>query len=657
MKHIKRAKASLISLMLGESRSNIIPTVAIYFTPPVGMSTASQDAESEVVSAPMYQIVDIFPVDYDLDTTLVDVVIRELLLPDSDESKANVYKLSIPLQYLTVAHALSLANKEFCLIGLPKSDFLDANEVTVKVDDLSCVIQFPDSDSEEYNELMGSFSKLLADVYMEPLSSYAIENRGKGVDSIPYPMRKAQMAILPFIAGLAVDDILSLRNIVALEPFFDEFHERNHNPDVDQDSESEEYNGIVSAFNRVVITDSSMVKPEDEDDPYSIISKMTDDIQDYVIKNDSVIYEREYYSDLTALVFLSNIRNTYIRSNSDKFLTTSPIVSEDRENEKTPGLHTAFMSLAEDSLSGLFKDLDENLVKRTPIEQLWATDVNRWHQSPIDYWPKGMDSIEEEIKKLPHADEYYDVMTTGVTTDKQWHELVAKYGLGIVITSVVIKTALNLVKFKEIADVNRQYPISLPLLATMWLNSDEDEYIWEIPAFAYNVANHDVEGFTQLLHYEKEGNPLYVSIIFGTLMMVLQSEAWNKEEISVLLTSSGMPLQYQPMLVDLVDKIDNFEVDFEELKEYEFETTEDGIKLFISMHIGQELFNDEEFDLDMLCNMIAYAIPALADIHVASHAVDDVIDEMGTLSWKRHRIEYVQSILNMVVQNIDRKDL
>lgn len=657
MRHIKRAKASLVSLLLGENKTHITPTVAVFLTPPKNMSVSTAQDDGEGYAIVKYEVSGIEEIDNDVDNTLVNMYFRSILKQEYADMEADEYMVTIPMHYIAVANALSLSNTDFTMIIVDKNHLAMGQDNTVNVEGILATIMFPEIGTDEYDELMECLSGMVSEYYIEPLSSHTIENAGKGINSIPEPLRRAQFAILPLLAGLATDDVLTLKTIMSLEPFFDDFHQRNHNKDVDTKVTAEEYERLLNNVLNSPIVKVEDVIPDSEDTPYSIIENMTDGIQEFIIKNDSNVYQREYYSDTTALVFVTNVKSLYERNNSDSFLTTRPIVSEDREDEVTPGLHTTFMSLAEDSLSGLFEKVDESLVKRTPIEQLWATDLHKWRQSPRDYWPVSLAEIESEIKASENADAYYAVMESPIKDVTEWHSLVRKYGLGVVVTAVMVKSAINLMKFKDIVDVGREEPLPAVTLATSWMTKPDDEYLWEIPAFAYSVANYKMEGFLSLLKCEKKGFPVYLSLILGQFINLLRTEGWDKEGMEWHLSLSGLPAKYQDSLLELVQSINDFEIDPEELEEYEFDDDEEGVQDFISYKICEALFNDETFDPEEMAKMLAYAIPTLADIHVDSHPIEDVVDDMGSLNWKRHRVQYVQSFFEMIVDGMERSRL
>ena len=660
MKHIKKVKTSIATLILGENQIHRIPVVAMYLRPPKGMIVSSWDEEGNGI-IPRYDIVDIIPVNDEAESTLVDLVFSERILPEEIESAPVNFMVTVPIHAVVLMQSLSLINESFNLVVLDAGT-TPMNELeAIELQNIAFSINFPDNQTERYQDLLDKLSTLIDAQFVEPLHSSFVANTG--FNAVSMPLRRAQMAIMPIISALSQNDPKALARIIALESTLDNFHLRNHNqnPDV----KTGEYSRVVESMEN----SEDYVVPEIPEDieymstfEYSVLDNMTDAMENYMKVNESNSKDRMYYKDLTLLILLTNMKAVYENSEGDEFLTHRTVTEEESCTEYGAQLHRDFMSLIEDGLGDTFDDIDIDKVEKTEIELELSSNIESWNKSPEEYWPENMEKVEAELKSSSNSKAYFDIMKRSYSTPEEFSSLVTEYGLGKVFTSLVLKTAINLSKYTSIIHKN---DIDTPstLIAMHWINQPDDNYLWELPALSYDLSSYDVSTFVSLLKYVKNNFAGYLGVALQGLAVRIIAEGWEKTNLEWHLSEyTGMPEKYQKMLLSLVGEIDDVEIDPREIDIHGIESKEEldeyvatkGIESFVTSHT---------LSIEDNAYMVAYAFPALADIYVQTlppfppelEGDDEKKIIMGSTEWKKHRVNYIENMLDSIVDKVERK--
>lgn len=661
MKHIKRVKTSVATLLLGPNQIHRIPVVAISFIPPKGMTLASADDEGNIM-IPKYEISDIIPVEDNAENTLVEMVFSEkpMAEEDTEDFSPVEYKVTVPIHTVVLAQALSLINESFNIVVLKHSSTPQKDSQAVELDQVVMTINFPSDNEEAYQDIQDKLSALVDAQFVEPLHP-AGGSQDVGYYAIPEPLRRSQMAIMPLLSALSQDDAKTLIRIMALEPILDNFHLRNHNqnPDVSIG----EYSKVIESMEDT----ENYVAPEIPEDieymstfEYSILDNMTDAMEDHLKINEPQVRDRSYYKDVTLLVLLTNIKAVYEQSETDDFITNINLVDEESLGESTVPLNRAFMNIIQtNELNDTFAEIEPEKVERTDIELEWAADVKKWQQSPDEYWPENMSQVEAHLRSLDDADVYFDIMKRSYSTSEEFRDLVSEYSLGKVFTSLILKTAINLSKYTSIVHKHDTETPST-LIATHWINRPDDDYIWEFPALSYDLASYDVSTFVTLLKYIRNDSAGYMSVALHGVAKKIIEEGWDRTNLEWHLSEyTGMPEKYQKMLLDFTSSIDDVEIDPQEIDIHNIESREE-LDYYVASKGIREYIGSEPFAIDENAHMLAYAFPALADIHVQTLSSENSEDEeqkiaMGSTEWKKNRVQYIEDLLGSVVHNVERK--
>lgn len=663
MKHIKRVKSSVVTLLLGQNQIHRIPVLAMFLRPPVGMETAEWDEDGNG-NIPRYEITDIIPLDETAKNTMVNVVFQEKMENESsDLDTASEFMVTLPIHTVALAQSLSLVNETFNIVMLDSAKTQMNEAESVPLTSIVALINFPESDTEEHQDLLDKLSVLIDGKFAQPL--YFDSDEGSSYGTIPTPLRRSHMAIMPLIAALSQDDVKTLLQVMALESTLDNFHLRNHNqnPEITQG----EYAKVIASMKDT----ENYVVPEIPEDirymstfDYSILDNMTDAIEDYLKIQEPNVRDRIYYKDVTLLVLLTNVKAVYEKSEADDFIANSTVASEESDAEYNFDLHQHFMHLANSELGDVFDDINMEEVPRTDFEKKRLADLEMWNKSPDEYWPEKLPNLQELLVKHDKADAYFDIMKRSYDSPEEFHALVKEYGLGKVFTSMLLKTAINLTKFADIVqDSDDSAPA--PLIATQWISPPEDTYMWEFPALSYDLSNYDISTFMSLLTYIKDDFAAYLSVAMNGMMSHLVKERWDSTNLEWNLSEyTGMPEKYQKELVALVEGIENFELDPEDIRDNHI-TSQDELNDFIATSVLQNFITEQPKSISENAKMIAYAFPALADIHVQNISKTDTSKEsaaesditMGSTEWKKHRVMYIENLLNSMIHDVERKTL
>lgn len=661
MKHIKRVKTSVATLLLGSNHIHRIPVVAISFIPPKGMLVASEDDEGNIM-IPKYEITDIIPVEDAAENTLVEMVFSEKPMADEDtEGYSPVeYKVTVPIHTVVLAQALSLINESFNIIALNHATAPQKDSEAVELNHICLTINFPSDNEEIYQDIQDKLSTLVDAQFVEPLHPAGGSDDG-GYYAIPEPLRRSQMAIMPLLSALSQDDAKTLIRIMALEPILDNFHlrNRNQNPDISVG----EYAKVLESMDDT----ENYVAPELPEDieylstfEYSILDNMTDAMENHMKIHEPQVRDRSYYKDVTLLVLLTNIKAIYENSETDDFITNINLVDEEAIDESTVPLNRAFMNIINtDELKDTFAKIEPEKVERTDVELEWASDVEKWQKSPDEYWPENMSQVEAQLRSLDDADVYFDIMKRSYSTPEEFRSLVTEYSLGKVFTSLILKTAINLSKYTSIVHKNDNETPST-LIATHWINRPDDDYIWELPALSYDLASYDISTFVTLLKYIRNDSAGYMSVALHGLAQKILKEGWDRTNLEWHLSEyTGMPEKYQKMFLDFASAIDDVEIDPEEIDINNIESREE-LDIYVSSKGIRDYIGSEPFHIEDNAHMLAYAFPALADIYVQTLVWKDENNEdqkvaMGSTEWKKRRVNYIEDLLGSVVHNVERK--
>lgn len=661
MKHIKRVKTSVATLLLGPNQIHRIPVVAISFIPPKGMLIASADDEGSIM-IPKYEITDIIPVEDNAENTLVEMIFSEKPMSDEDTEEYDPieYKVIVPIHTVVLAQALSLINESFNIVALNHSTTAQKDSQAVELDQVFLTINFPSDDEETYQDIQDKLSTLVDSQFVEPLHPSG-GSEDTGYSAIPEPLRRSQMAIMPLLSALSQDDAKTLIRIMALEPILDNFHLRNHNqnPDVSIG----EYSKVLESMEDT----ESYIAPEIPEDieymstfEYSILDNMTDAMENHLKIHEPQVRDRSYYKDVTLLVLLTNIKAIYENSETDDFITNINLVDEENIGESTAPLNRAFMNIIKTGdLQDTFAKIESEKVERTEVEIEWAADVKKWQQSPDEYWPENMNQVEAQLRSLDDAATYFDIMKRSYSTPEEFRALVSEYSLGKVFTSLILKTAINLSKYTSIVHKHDNETPST-LVATHWINRPDDDYIWEFPALSYDLASYDVSTFVTLLRYIRNDSAGYMSVALHGIATKIIKEGWDRTNLEWHLSEyTGMPEKYQKMFLDFTSAIDDVEIDPQEIDIHNIESREE-LDYYVAAKGIQEYIGSDPFSIEENAHMLAYAFPALADIHVQTLSAKEANDEeqkiiMGSTEWKKHRVQYIEDLLGSTVNNVERK--
>ena len=663
MKHIKRVKSSVVTLLLGQNQIHRIPVLAMFLRPPVGMETAEWDEDGNG-NIPRYEITDIIPLDETAKNTMVNVVFQEKMENESsDLDTASEFMVTLPIHTVALAQSLSLVNETFNIVMLDSAKTQINEAESVPLTSIVALVNFPESDTEEHQDLLDKLSVLIDGKFAQPL--YFDSDEGSSYGTIPTPLRRSHMAIMPLIAALSQDDVKTLLQVMALESTLDNFHLRNHNqnPEITQG----EYAKVIASMKDT----ENYVAPEIPEDirymstfDYSILDNMTDAIEDYLKIQEPNVRDRIYYKDVTLLVLLTNVKAVYEKSEADDFIANSTVASEESDAEYNFDLHQHFMHLANSELGDVFDEINMDEVQLTDFEKKRLADLEIWNKSPDEYWPEKLPKLQEFLVKHDKADAYFDIMKRSYSSPEEFHALVKEYGLGKVFTSMLLKTAINLTKFADIVqDSDDSAPA--PLIATQWISPPDDTYMWEFPALSYDLSNYDISTFMGLLTYIKDDFAAYLSVAMNGMMAHLVKERWDSTNLEWNLSEyTGMPEQYQKELVSLVEGIENFELDPEDIRDNHI-TSQEELNEFIATSVLQNFITEKPKSISENAKMIAYAFPALADIHVQNISKTDTSKEgadesditMGSTEWKKHRVMYIENLLNSMIHDVERKTL
>lgn len=660
MKHIKRVKSSVVTLLLGQNKIHRIPVLAIFLRPPVGMAVSEWDDKGNG-DIPRYGITDLIPLDDDPENAMVGLVFQERLENESAElDSANEYAITVPIHTVALAQSLSLVNETFNIAIFNSAVTKEDGKNAVSVKEVIGLINFPETDTEEYQDILDKLSTMVDGKFVEPL--YSDTEQGNDYGAIPTPLRRSHMAIMPLISALSQDDVKTLLQVMALESTLDNFHLRNHNqnPEITQG----EYAKVIETMK----DQENYVVPEIPEDirymasfDYSILENMTDAIEDHLKIQEPNVRDRMYYKDITLLILLTNVKAIYEKSETDDFIVNSTVTNEEGDEEYNFELHQHFMHLANTELGDTFKDVNTDEIQRTEFEKKRLADLELWNKTPDEYWPDSLPKLKEFVQDHEKSAVYFDIMNRSYETPEEFQALVSDYGLGKVFTSMILKTALNLAKFTTItSDDEGSAPSSL--IATQWISPPEDTYMWEFPALSYDLSNYDISTFMSLLTYIRNDFAAYLSIALQGVVSHLIEEKWDSTNLEWNLSEhTGMPEKYQKSLVALVSEIENIEIDPQEIEASNI-TSQEELNAFLAHQVLHNFVVETPQSIEDSAKMIAYAFPALADIHVqniisTSEDGDPEPLTMGSTEWKRHRVMYIENMLNSIVHNVERKTI
>lgn len=665
MKHIKRVKTAIATLAMGGDKMLRQPAIVMFVNLPKNVKVAKWEENSGDV--PFYEIFNIEPVkNGDKDSILVDVSFMEAVVPEAEAFgiAPNQYTVTMDLHHIVLAHNLSFATRHLNIVAVPYNLHSTSNGL-VKNTDITIAINFPERDNPIYAHLMKQMSSMVSSVFTDVMipESFIRSDGASGLYGIPLPVRRFQMAIMPLISTLALDDTHALRQIIQMENVFNDFHARNFNEN--DDLNQGEYLSVTNALRDSDAYASYAAKESIDLIPameYSILDNMTDAMEEHIRQLNPEIDDPRYFKDLTLLILLSNTRRMYASTNEDTFLSVLPVVKEDESSSFNDAVHLSFMDL----VSGLDGVFDEVEVAETAEEKDRKEKIAWWNQTPDQYWPEGLSKMQSELMKLDDSEDYLAIMKESLLDYAEMREVVKRYGLGKVFTAMVVKTSLNLHKMKIVQDTDSVYGTNNPkpysLIAKQWIDQPSDDYLWELPAMSYALANYEVENFISLLRYKSGNTANYASATIHSLTLHLIEEAWDRANLEYLLVEhSGMPKKERELLLSLVDEIHNVRVDKDEVEDMD----EEEINHAIAFHAVKTLIENGT-TIDEATSMIAYAIPAFADIFVNTvpefiedeDSEDSEADEkvhIGSVEWKRQRVLYIETILDRVSTIVERK--
>lgn len=665
MKHIKRVKTAIATLAMGGDKMLRQPAIVMFVNLPKNVKVAKWEENSGDV--PFYEIFNIEPVkNGDKDSILVDVSFMEAVVPEAEAFGVvpNQYTVTMDLHHIVLAHNLSFATRHLNIVAVPYNLHSTSNGL-VKNTDITIAINFPERDNPIYAHLMKQMSSMVSSVFTDVMipESFIRSDGASGLYGIPLPVRRFQMAIMPLISTLALDDTHALRQIIQMENVFNDFHARNFNEN--DDLNQGEYLSVTNALRDSDAYASYAAKESIDLIPameYSILDNMTDAMEEHIRQLNPEIDDPRYFKDLTLLILLSNTRRMYASTNEDTFLSVLPVVKEDESSSFNDAVHLSFMDL----VSGLDGVFDEVEVAETAEEKDRKEKIAWWNQTPDQYWPEGLSKMQSELMKLDDSEDYLAIMKESLLDYTEMREVVKRYGLGKVFTAMVVKTSLNLHKMKIVQDTDSVYGTNNPkpysLIAKQWIDQPSDDYLWELPAMSYALANYEVENFISLLRYKSGNTANYASATIHSLTLHLIEEAWDRANLEYLLVEhSGMPKKERELLLSLVDEIHNVRVDKDEVEDMD----EEEINHAIAFHAVKTLIENGT-TIDEATSMIAYAIPAFADIFVNTvpefiedeDSEDSEADEkvhIGSVEWKRQRVLYIETILDRVSTIVERK--
>lgn len=670
LKHIKRAKTSIATLQLGEETHHRVPVVAIYLRPVQGFTVTQLDADARTVVIPGYQIHDINPISEDPDNTMVEVSFHTVMPEsDSEDDMGAEFMVTMPMHFIALAKSMSVVNEAMNIIVVDPSVHEMGSEEAIEPQDVLAAINFPNEnhiDSQEINDKMiaivnSKFAQPLFPMQPEP------EEHNSAFFAIPAPKRRSQMAIMTLVSALSQNDVFALGKVLAMENTLNNFHLRNH--ELTQDPESSDYARVMD-FSRDATDVDDMEESVLPDVEYSLLDNMSDAIEEYLKQALPKVFGRSQYKDISLLALLTNAKYLYQKSESDDFLTIKPIVPQEHTHDTSVDVHREFMKISRNDLSDIFDDIDTADIEKSDVEKAWSADLDLWHKKASEYWPEDMNRIKEELDKLNGSEDYFAIMDRSYGSKEEWDALVSEFGLGKVFSAITIKTAVNLCKFTSIANTDDEHEVPTSFFAARWISDPDDPYVWEIPALAYALAEYDVSTFVSLMTYtDRDHHALYLTIGLHGLTTYLVKENWEKRDLEWALTEhTGMPLQHQKLLLDLVEAANEVEIVPEELGEVQ---NDDSIHEYVAMKAVNEAIMGKENNINDIAAMVAYAIPALADIHVQSFHEEEYREEeypeggagihdasvidMGSLEWKKHRIAYIESMLDFMVKDVERR--
>lgn len=671
MKHIKRVKTSTATLLLGDNKIQRIPVVAIFLRAPKGMEVTTWD-EQGIGEIPSYEIVDIIPVDTEdnAEDVLVDVVIQQRISEEGTEEEYEALVkervcITVPIHTVALAQSLSLVNESFNIVAFPTEEFATVNNKAISIQKTLFTLNFPEANREDYGNILDKLSTLIDAKFVEPLYSNSAEV--SGFSNIPMPLRRSQMAIMPLISALSQDDVKTLLQVISLESTLDNFHLRNRN----QNSETTtgEYAKVLQTMEDL----ENYVAPEIPEDiaymstfEYSILDNMTDAIEEHLKMNEPNFRDKAYYKDITLLILLTNIKATYEKSEMDDFIVNRSLAEEETCYDYGIQLHREFQSIVQEDLTDVFSEVKPEEVEKTEVEKKWAADLAKWNASPNEYWPSSLKKLADFMETNEDSKIYFDIMERSYKTPEEFQALVNQYGLGKVFTSLILKTAINLTKFTDLINENDASTPS-PLVATQWISSPDDTYMWELPALSYDLANYDVSTCVSLLSYIRDNFGAYLSIALQGLAYRLYQEQWESTNLEWHLSeNSGMPEKYAKILLQLVEAMNEVDIDPNEI-DTESENFAQEVGHYVASKGLQEFISNHLTSIDDTAHMIAYAFSSLADIHVNN--LPDTSPEnqsegeiparppLGSMEWKKLRVIYIEEMLNTIVTNVERKTI
>ena len=669
VKHIKRAKTSIATLQLGEETHHRIPVVAIYLRPVQGFETTEQDAETGTITVPGYQIHDIEPISEDPENTMVNVSFHasESMEDYENGAERSEFMVTMPVHFLALAKSMSVVNEGLNIIVIDPSVHPMNDDDAIEPHEILASINFPNENHPTHQEITDAMTAIVNSKFAQPLFPLQGEPEEQNAFfAIPAPKRRSQMAIMTLISALSQNDVFALGKVLAMENTMNNFHLRNHK--IQDDPELSDYARVMD-FSRDASDIDDMEENALPDVEYSLLDNMSDAIEEYLKDVLPKVYGSSQYKDISLLALLTNIKYLYQKSESDDFLTMRPIVPQEHTHDTPVEVHREFMKLSRDDLSDIFDDIDTSKIAKSEIEQAWSADLELWHKKASEYWPEDMNRIKEELEKLNGFEDYFTIMDRSYSSKEEWDALVDEFGLGKVFSAITIKMAVNLCKFTGIANNDENHEVPTSFFAARWISDPDDPYVWEIPALAYALAEYDVSTFVSLMTYtDRDHHALYLTIGLHGLATYLVKEAWEKRDLEWSLGQhTGMPAKHQKLLLDLVEAANEVEIIPEEIGEVH---TEDDVHEYVAMKAVNEAIMGYENNINDIANMLAYAIPALADIHVQSFHGDDREDEeypegasihdtsvidMGSLEWKKHRIAYIESMLDFMVKDVERR--
>lgn len=669
LKHIKRAKTSITTLQLGEETHHRVPVVAIYLRPVQGFVTTELDADASTIMIPGYQIHDIDPISEDPDNIMVNVSFHLVASLDGSETdQESEFMVTIPMHYIALAKSMSVVNEAMNIVVVDSSTHQMGSEEALEPQNLLAAINFPNESHPDADEINDKMTAIVNSKFAQPLFPMEQEPESQNAFfAIPAPKRRSQMAIMTLISALSQNDVFALGKVLAMENTLNNFHMRNHK--LTEDPESSDYARVMD-FSRDATDVDDMEENALPDVEYSLLDNMSDAIEEYLKEALPKVYGRSQYKDISLLALLTNVKYLYQKSESDDFLTVKPIVPQEHTEDTSVEVHREFMELSRNDLSDVFDNIDTADVEKSDIEKAWSVDLELWHKKASEYWPEDMSRIKEELDKLNGSEKYFAIMDRSYSSKEEWDALVSEFGLGKVFSAIIIKTAVNLCKFTGIANTGDEHEVPASFFAARWISDPDDPYVWEIPALAYALAEYDVSTFVSLMTYtDRDHHALYLTIGLHGLTTYLVKENWEKRDLEWSLSQyTGMPLQHQKLLLDLVEAANEVEIIPEELGEVR---NDDSIHEYVSMKAVNEAIMGKGQNINDIATMVAYAIPALADIHVQSFHEEEFREEqypeggagihdtsvtdMGSLEWKKHRIAYIESMLDFMVKDVERR--